>query len=181
MASLSTPPPDDLRSDDPLVPGDALWEVLGQVPTPEPDGWLATKTLARWRREQAAAAPWWQGWLSPARLAGAGAAVALLIAAVVSTGLETDPAAGHVIAQTPVPAAPETTGMVADPKEVLSALEDAEWASWEFFWATSLEEVPEGSEALSATADEAAPLHQAMAYLAEGQSGDVLFGEADWH
>jgi len=39
--------PPDARWDD----DDPLWDLLGRAPRPEPDGWFATRALARCRKE----------------------------------------------------------------------------------------------------------------------------------
>jgi hypothetical protein len=46
-ANRSNDLPQDMRLDE----SDPLWDLLGRAPRPEPDGWFATRTLARCRHE----------------------------------------------------------------------------------------------------------------------------------
>jgi hypothetical protein len=53
---MNAGPSRDIPPGDDLDPRDAaLWRLLGRAPMPEPDGWFATRALARCRTEKRAA------------------------------------------------------------------------------------------------------------------------------
>ncbi|MEM1059653.1 MAG: hypothetical protein AAGK14_10425 [Verrucomicrobiota bacterium] len=167
--STPHPPDQDPFRDDPLAPGDPVWDALGRAPAPEPDPWLATQTMARLRREAEAPAPWWRWLRRPALAGGALAAFAALVTAwaVLSPASTEAPT---------VPVAFDQTDF-----ELLVSEEPA-------FFGTAPEE-PEPAVHLTGGSDtelvvasgEEAPLHLALEFLAEGQSEDVLFTEVSWH
>lgn len=170
--------PDHRPEDDPFAPGDELWEALGQAPKPEPDAWLATKTMARWRREQEEPESLWAVWLKPLSLlrvalaGGAVAAVGLAISLSLSTVSSPVDAPLAQVDPSGVPASVEASGP-EHPVEALLAADD-ELEIFAAFPAPT--ESAEGADVPAA----GAPLEEALAYLADGQSGDVLFAEADW-
>ncbi len=167
--------PENRPEDDPFAPGDELWEALGQAPKSEPDAWLATKTMARWRREQEKQeepVSLWAAWLRPlslARMALAGGAVAAIgLAITLSLGTVSGPEEVTLAQRDATELAPPT-----HPVEALLAADE----NLEVFAAFP---APVESVEPREAPTSGAPLEEALAYLADGQSGDVLFAEADW-
>jgi hypothetical protein len=84
--SASFLPDDDLR-DSAAEANDPLWRLLGQAPLPRPDGWFATRTLARCRLDTPVTDWSWRGvrrWML-----GTGLGVSLAVFALVHLHRET--------------------------------------------------------------------------------------------
>jgi len=153
------------NQEDPLAPGDALWDALGHAPKAKPDGWLATRTIARLRREAEQPALWLRP-LALLRTAFAGSALAaaalVLGLLVMSPSAETDLASQEVAFEQTDYELLQTGQPVFDSAESVSG---EEWTQ-----GANMAAMEEGEPTL----------HQALELLADGSLDGAVFEETSW-